>query len=254
MTFNIAHGRGLGLYQGFTSARRLRRNISAIAALLREWRVDLAAFQEIDEDSHWHHGVRMMEELRIESGFDTALMGVNNRREGERPLHYGNAIFTRLPVELWDNQPFGAASLGEKGFMYAELHLGGPYLLPLVNLHLDYRSRARRLEQLGRMIAYMRARPPREDRVHLPPLICGDFNSVAARSGDAVASLFSQLTEDGSYVLLPEKMRTFPSLIPSRGLDFVFVPAQFRVTSCKVVPALLSDHMPVLVEFDTGHE
>jgi endonuclease/exonuclease/phosphatase family metal-dependent hydrolase len=251
MTFNIAHGRGLGLYQGFTSARRLRRNISAIAELLRQERVDIAALQEIDEDSHWHHGVRMMEELTFEAGFKHAMMGVNNRRVGGKPLAYGNALFSSFPVEVWDNQPFGDATLGEKGFMYAEVALGGRYLLPIVNLHLDYKSRQRRLAQVEKMLDYMRARPERTDRVHLPPVVCGDFNSGSTREGDAVQHLFYHLLEESGYVLYPERAHTFPSLLPSKCIDFIFVPSGFMVTDCRVIPALLSDHMPVLVEFDT---
>ncbi|HNX05557.1 MAG TPA: endonuclease/exonuclease/phosphatase family protein [Opitutales bacterium] len=250
MTFNIAHGRGLGLYQGFTSPRKLRRNISAIAELVRGLKVSIAAFQEIDESSHWHHGLRMMETLKIESAFPNALMGVNNRRGGDKPLAYGNALFTSLPVELWDNQPFGGATLGEKGFLYAELSLGGPYLLPIVNLHLDFRSRKRRIVQVEKMLDYMRARPERPDRIHLPPVVCGDFNSSAAPQDDAVQHLFRHLVEASGYMLFPLETRTFPSYFPRRGIDFVFIPGSFRVLECTVVPAMLSDHRPVLVDFD----
>jgi endonuclease/exonuclease/phosphatase family metal-dependent hydrolase len=250
MTFNLAHGRGLGLYQGFTREAKLRANISAIARLMRELRVDLAALQEIDEDSHWHRGVRMMDLLSEEAGFAHNMMGVNNRRAGDKPLAYGNALLSKLPVELWDNQPFGDASLGEKGFMYAELALGGPYLLPLINLHLDYRSRIRRIGQVERLIDYMAARPARPDRVHLPPIVCGDFNSRAERAGDAVMHLFRHLVEQNGCCLYPENARTFPSFFPSRGIDFAFVPSGFRVSECHVIPALLSDHRPVLVEFE----
>jgi len=251
MTFNIAHGRGLGLYQGFTSSRNLRRNISAIAQLMRELRLDLAALQEIDEDSHWHHGVRMMDELKQEAGIENVMMGVNNRREGEKPLAYGNALFSSFPVDLWDNQPFGDATLGEKGFMYAEIAIGGHYLLPIVNLHLDYRSRKRRILQVERMLDYMRKRPLRPDRAHLPPVVCGDFNSRETHAEDAVQHLFSHMLEQGGYLLYPDKARTFPSFWPSRCIDFVFIPSEFRVLECHVIPARLSDHMPVFIEFDT---
>jgi endonuclease/exonuclease/phosphatase family metal-dependent hydrolase len=251
MTFNIAHGRGLGLYQGFTSPRNLRRNISAIAQLMRELHLDLAAFQEIDEDSHWHHGVRMMDELSQEAGFANVMMGVNTRREGEKPLAYGNALFSAFPVDVWDNQPFGDATLGEKGFMYAEIAVGGQYLLPIVNLHLDYRSRKRRLVQVERMLDYMRRRPMRPDRAHLPPVLCGDFNSGERRVDDAVQHLFDHMLEQAGYRLYPEQAHTFPTYWPSRCLDFIFIPSEFRVLDCRVIPARLSDHMPVFVEFDT---
>jgi endonuclease/exonuclease/phosphatase family metal-dependent hydrolase len=251
MTFNIAHGRGLGLYQGFTSSRNLRRNISAIAQLMRDLKVDLAALQEIDEDSHWHHGVRMMDELTLEAGFKNVMMGVNNRREGEKPLAYGNALFSSFPVDVWDNQPFGDATLGEKGFMYAEIAVGGQYLLPIINLHLDYRSRKRRIMQVEKMLDYMRKRPLRPDRAHLPPIVCGDFNSREIHAGDAVQHLFDHMLEDNDYSVYPAKARTFPSFLPSRCIDFVFIPGEFRVHECHVIPARISDHMPVIVEFDT---
>lgn len=251
MTFNIAHGRGLGLYQGFTGETRLRRNLSAIASLVKEEDADVVAFQEIDEDSHWHKGVRMMDELSAAAEYPHVMMGVNNRREGEKPLAYGNALFSKFEADLWDNQPFGNATLGEKGFLYAELAIGGPYLLPIINLHLDYRSRERRIIQIERLLDYMRKRPLRPDRAHLPPVVCGDFNSRASIAGDAVQHLFRHMIEHGAYSLYPEKARTFPSIRPLKGIDFMFIPNDFSVTECHVVKTLLSDHIPVVVEFET---
>jgi endonuclease/exonuclease/phosphatase family metal-dependent hydrolase len=138
--------------------------------------------------------------------------------------------------------------------MYVELSVGGPYLLPIVNLHLDYRSKARRIVQVEKMLDYMRARPAREDRVHLPPVVCGDFNSRAARQDDAVQHLFRHLVEESGYMLFPLESRTFPSYFPRRGIDFIFLPGSFRVMECVVVPTLLSDHRPVLVDFTIPQE
>jgi endonuclease/exonuclease/phosphatase family metal-dependent hydrolase len=194
----------------------------------------------------------MMDVLREESGFEVALMGVNNRRGGDKPLAYGNALFTKFAPDIWDNRPFGDATLGEKGFMYAELAVGGQYLLPIVNLHLDYRSRAKRIAQIETLVDYMRKRPLRPDRAHLPPIICGDFNSGEKKLQDAVQHLFLHLVENEDYRLYPENARTFPSYWPRRCIDFIFVPCDFRVIECHVIPAMLSDHMPVFIEMDIG--
>lgn len=250
MTFNIAHGRGHGLYQGFTSPRQLRRNMARIGDLLRETGVHIAALQEMDEESHWHRGVRLMDTLCAHCDFAHAYVGVNNRREGRKPLSYGNALLSRLPVELWDNQPFGNATLGEKGFMYAEVELLPGVLLPIVNLHLDFASRQRRIVQVERLVDYLRARPVRPGRRHLPPIVCGDFNSGSGKAGDAVAHLFRYLVEQDAYQLFPENARTFPAYWPRRGLDFVFVPGNIPVLNATVLPAVLSDHLPVVVEME----
>ena len=250
MTFNIAHGRGPGLYQGFTSVRQLRRNMERIAGMLRDAQVDIAALQEIDEESHWHRGVRLMDTLCENCDYAYTMIGVNTRREGRKPLSYGNALMSRLPVELWDNQPFGTATLGEKGFLYAEIELAPGVLLPIVNLHLDFRSRERRIVQIERLIEYLRARPQREGRRHIQPIVCGDFNSGSGKAGDAVAHLFRYLIETDKYQLFPEKARTFPAYWPRRGLDFVFVPRTIAVQRALVLPTTLSDHRPVVVEVE----
>ena len=43
--------------------------------------------------------------------------------------------------------------------------------------------------------------------------------------------------------------RTFPSPLPRRALDFVFLPEGCADVRCEVVSSLLSDHLPVSVEF-----
>lgn len=250
MTFNIAHGRGHGLYQGFTSKRRLRSNIARIGDLLQRSEVDVVALQEVDEDSHWHRGLRLMDTLCSHCDFEHTFMGVNTRRKGAKPLSYGNALLTRLPVGHWENQPFGSATLGEKGFLYAELEPAPGILLPIVNLHLDFASRQRRVSQVERLIEYLGERPQHDGYALLRPVVCGDFNSGSGKAGDAVGHLFRHLISHGQYQLYPERARTFPAYWPRRGLDFVFVPGTITVHSAHVLPTVLSDHRPVVVDME----
>ena len=83
------------------------------------------------------------------------------------------------------------------------------------------------------------------------PIICGDFNTPST-GDDATASLLSHLADYGDYVLHPLNGPTFPSPLPRRALDFVFLPMGCRLVSCEVVSAMLSDHRPVVVEFEIG--
>ncbi len=252
LTFNIAHGRGLSLYQGFHSERVIRRNLSRIAQLLRESGADIVALQEVDERSHWNKNLNLAQLIGEESGFAHAQIGVNNRRGGDKPLAYGNAILSRHPVHFWENNPFGTATLGEKGFLYAEVDVNGHHV-PVINLHLDFRSRKRRVWQVERVVQYIRQRPcPRGDGM-VAPIICGDFNSRSSPDGDAVNQLFQTVLDaHGDYTLHPQGAKTFPTYWPRKTIDFVLLPKPYRFRCEHVVKSYLSDHLPVLVEFEVG--
>ncbi len=251
LTFNIAHGRGLALYQGFQRKTRLRKNLDRIARLLVASGADLVALQEVDESSYWNRRLHLLEYLQTAADYPSSAMSVHNRRDGRRPLAYGNGFLTRFPVEHSLTHAFGQATMGEKGFQYVET--ATPYgTLPLINLHLDYRSRKRRIQQVEQLASFLQQRSERspEGRNHLfPPIVCGDFNSSSKPAQDAVAHLFRFLGEHEHYSIWPKAARTFPAHLPSRGLDFILLPACFELRMCQVIRSFASDHLPVLVEF-----
>jgi len=247
MTYNVAHGRGLSLYQGFVSHAALRRNLERLAVFLRESEADVVALQEIDGDSHWNGHLDMPAFLGEHAGYPVAWLGVNTRREGRKPLNYGNALLSRLPVVYRENIPFGRATLGEKGFLYAEVRLDR-LIVPVVNLHLCYRSPTRRRAQIAALAQYLAARETAPGTT--PPVVCGDFNTQAARPDDAVRELLEALRAvRGDYRVHPVDVPTFHSIRPTRRLDFVFLPQSFRLLHCEVPKLRLSDHLPVLVDF-----
>lgn len=251
LTFNIAHGRGLALYQGFVSPQRMQRNLGRIAALMRRLKVDLALLQEIDFDSHWSARMNQLTHLREAARFPHAVEGVNNRREGRLPLRYGNALLSRFPVEGWENVPFGESTLGEKGFLYCELLVRGR-LLPVINLHLDFRSKRARITQVDRVMDFIEGKIEAAERhTHTLPLICGDFNARSTKDTDAVAVLLQRILEHHEYSLHPPpRVKTFPSQLPQRSLDYVFLPRPMVKRHCHAVRSHLSDHRPVFLEFD----
>lgn len=250
LTLNIAHGRGLSSYQGFHSSRGIQRNLNRISYLLRQSAADVVALQEVDEDSHWNKRIHLLNYLQRQSGFPEAYLGVHNKRTGRLPLAYGNGLLTRFPIEHAEHRAFGQASLGEKGFMYAELAVPGG-VLPVVNLHLDFRSRRRRIVQIERLIDYLDARAKAAKGRFRHPVICGDFNAREGRKADAVRHLFRFLQEQCAYRLYPQvKCRTFPSFLPTHGIDFFFIPPDYRVRRCEVLRAYVSDHRPIVIEIE----
>ncbi|MDR2862374.1 MAG: endonuclease/exonuclease/phosphatase family protein [Puniceicoccales bacterium] len=248
MTFNIAHGRGLSLYQGFVSQHRLRKNLKTLGAFARDAGVDILALQEVDMSSHWTKHCNQLTAIQMETGHPFGVMGVNTQRGGPFPLAYGNGLLSRFPIAHWQNFPFGKATLGEKGFLYTELKIGTDACVPVVTLHLDFRSAARRMDQLEQLIAHIHALPAAPGR--LPALFCGDFNCGPRSEADAVRQFDDALRQIGDYRIYPVSSPTFPSIWPRRKLDFIFLPAAFRVNFSEVPRVRMSDHCPVLVEFE----
>ncbi len=249
VTFNIAHGRGLNPIQGITSQRKLRLNLRRIAALLDKLAPDIVALQEIDERSRWAGNFDHLDYLRVHTRFPHAIFGINNRRAGLLNLCYGNAVLSRHSIRVAENVVFGQRQLGEKGFLYVELDVAGR-CVPVVNLHLHFSSRAQRLRQLERLLTWLREKHRlHANRWAVPPIICGDFNNPGTRD-DATASLLSHLSDYCDYSLHPIGGRTFPSPLPQRTLDFIFLPAGCTGCKCEIVRSMLSDHLPVLVDFE----
>ena len=247
VSFNIAHGRGLFPYQGLLPSSRIRKNLSSIAAFLDGIRPDIVALQEVDADSHWNGRIDQPAALAEAGGFAHVRFGPTTRREGRRPLHYGNALLSRFDAPEHENRPFSNATLGGKGYQYAVFHAGARRFA-VVNLHLCYRSAENRKRQVSLLLEDLRARARGGEPC--TPLICGDFNACSSRPGDAVHALARGLESLGAdYRLYPENTPTFPSLKPWRKLDFLFIPAAWRVHAVHAPRVLLSDHLPLVAEF-----
>jgi Metal-dependent hydrolase len=247
VTYNIAHGRGLQPIQGLTSRRKIRLNLLKIAKLLQSLNPDVVALQEIDEDSLWAGSFDQLEFLREFSGMPHAVFGVNNRRASFPRLNYGNAILSKHPIAESENIKFGTRNFGEKGFLFAELDVAGRRV-PIVNMHLHYRSRVHRIRQVGLVMDYLtRKHPHRHTHWQIPPIVCGDMNNPS-HTTDATASLFKYFERHGRYSLHPRFAATYPSPLPHRTLDFIFLPPTCVEVYCLVVKSYLSDHRPVMVE------
>ncbi len=250
LTFNIAHARGaLPLHQGLRSAAKIRSNLLKIARLIQRLNVDIVALQEIDENSRWNGSFDHLAFLSANTGLAHAVHGVNNRRLGRFHLNYGNAVLSRFPIAHSETTPFGLGKLGEKGFVFAEIEVPKKGRVPLVNVHLHHSSRPQRLTQAGRLIRYLdEQRKHRSAHWHTPMILCGDFNNPSHRP-DATATLLGYFEQTSDYTLLPKTGRTFPSLMPARALDYVYLPEECREPKAEIVRSFLSDHRPVLVEF-----
>lgn len=251
LTFNIAHGRGLTpIHQSLRSAAALQANLMKIAALIKRLGADIVAVQEVDENSRWAGSFNHLTYLSEHCGLPFTAIGLTNVRGGVYPRNYGNGVLSRWPILHAETTTFGKRQLGDKGFLFVETEVAPGRRLPLINLHLHHASRQQRLVQAGILMKFITQRTA-ERKAHwvAPPLMCGDFNN-APHQPDATAMLLGYCEETNNYTLLPKAGRTFPAAMPVFSLDFVLLPQECRVIHSEIVRCHLSDHRPVLVEFE----
>jgi endonuclease/exonuclease/phosphatase family metal-dependent hydrolase len=248
MSFNIAHGRGLSLYQGFHTSSGIRKNLEKIARLIKRHSPDIVAFQEIDQSSHWNRHIDLLKHIQEESGYPHAEHGIHNTRYGRKPLCYGNAFLSKYPISDCTVTPFGNRDLGEKGFMDARFQVGSTSI-DIINLHLDFGSRRARIAQIEPILDRIKSFSESQSQEN-PPIICGDFNTCSRRFSDAVRQFLIKAARHAHYTYHPQNKRTFPAHLPSRGLDFVLVPQPYQVSQAEVIKSFASDHLPVQIRVE----
>lgn len=250
ITLNIAHGRGLSFYQGFHSSAGIRKQLERIHRLLERYQPDVVCLQEVDESSHWNGHINLLDEIQNKESLPYSYLGVHNRRDGAKKLAYGNAILSRYPIREAVTVPFGKNQLGEKGFLFARIEFPEG-LVSVVNLHLDFRSRIKRLAQVEQVIRFLHDElaMPGDPLLHRP-IICGDFNARATLQRDAVAQLFGYMKSHHQYALHPQNARSFPAHTPLKCIDFIFLPEPMKCHSCQTIRSYVSDHRPVFMRFE----
>lgn len=105
----------------------------------------------------------------------------------------------------------------------------------LVHLSLKYRHRQYQLRYLHDLVAEARK----------PVIVAGDFNTFW---GTHELYLFQQAT--GLRSANVEGLNTFPARIPRAELDFVLVSDRIEITGFAVPDIRLSDHRPVVCDFN----
>lgn len=256
--YNIAHGRGLAAsnWDGGDRDTRLAR-LRDIARLLKEARPDIVVLNEVDFRAVWSGHVNQAEFIAREAGFPHWV----EQRNFELAfpfvsLSWGNAVLSRFPitdarvVDYPGYSAWEAVLAGKKRGALCTVEFSAGEEVRLLAVHLEHRSEATRVAS-ARVIQRVRG----ESRL---PLICaGDFNSspvgypLAGRD-DSGQSALSLLLEGGGFNTLPKGSPgaddfTFPSVAPDRVIDWVLVPADWRIVSKYVLPVGHSDHTPVVV-------
>jgi len=257
-TYNIAHGRGLdaGNWRGGGTDARVAR-LRDIARVLKEARADIVVLNEVDFRAAWSGNVNQAELIAREAGFPYRVEQRNF--EIALPfftLSWGNALLSRFPVadarvvDYPGYSPWETIPAGKKRGALCTLKLSAGREVRVLAVHLEHRREDVRVAS-ARVIEAIRE----ESAI---PLVCaGDFNSapvgypLAGRDSSGQSAL-SLLLDGGGFQTLPDGAPgaddfTFPSTRPDRVIDWVLLPADWRVVWKQVLPVQHSDHRPVVV-------
>jgi len=195
---------------------------------------DVVGLIEVDTGSIRSRKVNQAEKIAADLGMNTSY----ETKYGERSL---NQI---LPIVRKQGNAFMAAPRvhGEKFHYFdtgikrliIELEMD-EYAVFLVHLSLKYRHRHLQLRHLYDLI----------QDTSKPVVVAGDFNTFWGENEIYLFMKAAGLTSANS-----ESLPTYPSRAPRKELDFVLYQDGIRVTDFHVPDIRLSDHLPLVCDFE----
>jgi endonuclease/exonuclease/phosphatase family metal-dependent hydrolase len=237
MTYNVHRCLGID--------RRL--DVGRIAAVIAAQEPDIVCLQEIDVGRARTRGVdqagEIAERLGMISRFHPAL-------KVEEEL-YGDAILTDLPERLIKAGPLPGhpriPKLEPRGALWVAISVDGVEI-EVLNTHLGLAPREQQLQAAALKGPQWLGHPSRR----APLILVGDFN-CGPRSAPC-RTLLHGLKDARALSRSARSTATFPSALPMRRIDHVFVSAEVKVTAVSAPSDALtrraSDHLPLVVDFE----
>ena len=239
LLYNIRYavGGGASMHMPLPGAGYLLGNqtvLPEIARFIKTVDPDVVGLIEVDTGSIRSRNVNQAEMLAGELGMNTSY----ETKYGEKSINQ------LLPIVRKQGNAFMAAPRvhGEKFHYFdtgikrliIELEMDD-YAIFLVHLSLKYRHRHLQLRRLYDLI----------QATEKPVLVAGDFNTFW---GENEIYLFTKAA--GLQSANVDSLPTYPSRAPRKELDFVLYQDGIKVTSFDVPDVRLSDHLPLICDFE----
>jgi endonuclease/exonuclease/phosphatase family metal-dependent hydrolase len=213
-----------------------RHDPERIARVIDACRVDVAALQELD--AHGRFGIDQPRWLAERLEMSCLFVAARPSAEGS----YGNALLSRLPLELVHNGPLPCwPGYEQRAAQWARLSLDGTKI-DIVNTHLGL-GRKERWNQVECLagLEWLGSEQAGEHSV-----LCGDLNALPP---SRVVRFLLRRFRDAAHA---DPSATFPSLWPLFRLDYVLTSGALAVRDVSVAKTRLariaSDHLPLIVE------
>ena len=211
-----------------------KNNLDAITEFIKSRNPDVVGLVEVDTGSVRSRMVNQAESIARQLGHYSSYQ-----------CKYGESSFnTRLPIVRKQANAFLAAPRvhGERFHYFdtgikrliLELELEDVAIF-LVHLSLKYRHRHWQLRHLHDLVRASRK----------PVIVAGDFNTFW---GENEMYLFMQAT--GLRSANEQRLPSYPSHAPRKELDFILYGKELRPTGFEIPQVRLSDHLPLICEFE----
>jgi endonuclease/exonuclease/phosphatase family metal-dependent hydrolase len=224
VTYNIHRCRGLD--------RRVRPE--RIAEVLAGIDADVIALQEVVGASA--HDPGHAEELGAALGMGWVMAPARHLRG----RLFGNVVLTRHPVRFHTQHDLSWKTCEPRCVQRVDLQIG-ERVLHVYNVHLGTAVLERR-HQAHRLAAIVR-----DQRVHGPKIVLGDFNEWLR--GLATQTLSSMLKSVDIYAHL-KRRRTYPGVFPVLHLDHIYYDGDVEVRAVELPRTrkalVASDHLPLI--------
>jgi endonuclease/exonuclease/phosphatase family metal-dependent hydrolase len=244
MTLNVAHGRSDGPNQLFLDRTDFEGNLDAVSDLLRASSADIVALQEVDGPSRWSGRFDHASVLARDASYPWHYRADHARSWLYR---YGTAVLSRLPVGASHSHRFEPTlPTPRKGLVVSEIRLphaaGEDMPVDVVSVHFDYFSERAKRRQLAELVDLLDGRGN-------PTILLGDFNST----WDETDSLIRELVDRTGLRAYEPESKELATHGDAR-IDWILISDEFRFEDYRVLPAVVSDHQPVVADiaFNTG--
>jgi len=241
LLYNIRYavGGGASMHMPLPGAGYLLGNqnvLPEITKFIKSIDPDFVGLVEVDTGSMRSRMVNQAEAIAADLGMNTSY-----------ETKYGTASINQLlPIVRKQGNAFMAAPrLHGERFHYfdtgikrliIELEMD-EFAVFLVHLSLKYRHRHLQLRTLYDLI----------EATEKPVIVAGDFNTFW---GENEIYLFMKAA--GLQSANVDSLPTYPSRAPRKELDFVLYQEGIRVTDFQIPDVRLSDHLPIVCDFEIG--
>ena len=242
LTLNMAHGRKDGVNQLFLSERTIRRNLSELAAFLRQVDADIIALQEADGPSRWSGNFNHVALIAQQAHYPWYARAGHARSWW---FDYGTALLARGPfIEMRGHAFRPSPPTLTKGFLLGQIawrsNEKSKKIIPvdIVSVHLDFSRAKIRQRQIAEMTQILADR-------NNALIVLGDFNSgwLADKS---VVEAFA--CGSGLHIYRPEANDLDTYVSRDRRLDWILISDELEFESYAVLPNVVSDHYAVVAE------
>lgn len=237
MSFNIANARGNN--DDFFSSqptKKIKRNLDWIAAVIRNYNIDIVCLNEVDFNSIRTQGIDMAKYIADKVCYNHII----SEKLFSLPsvLEVGNAVISRYPLKLnmyhqYGDTLFNRARHAFKSFLDFDVLFDSKNNLNIVQTHLDNQSEEVRCEQAKVLRSHLEVK-------YNPFVLLGDFNSTA--NGQCFQHILNNNFVSNPYL----GKSTYPSGKPDVQIDYILTSPGLVITDYHTIPTKVSDHLPVI--------